>query len=141
MAIKKTEDMEMNEAAATVSEDASGKKKSSASASGKPSWIKMKASEMEDIVVDLAKKGETPAKIGLILRDSHGVPKSTLVGKRITDILKEKKIAYKTDKDIIEANLVPLRTHIAKNKHDPSASRALTKKLWAVHNLEKYSKK
>jgi small subunit ribosomal protein S15 len=103
----------------------------------KPSWVKMKPAELEKIVVELAKEGKTPAQIGLTLRDKHGVPKAKLIGKKIKDILEENKIDYKTDEKIIEGQIEPLKTHIAKNKHDYTASRALTKKLWAVYRLKK----
>ena len=63
----------------------------------KPSWIKLKPKEVEDLVVDLAKKGESPAKIGLILRDKHGIPKTKVFGKKIKQILDQKGIEYKTE--------------------------------------------
>jgi len=103
----------------------------------KLSWVKMKPAELEKIVVDLAKKGANPAKIGLILRDEHGIPKAKLLGKRITEILKENNINFKTDKEIIQERLENIKVHMGKNKHDYSASRALTKKLWMVHKIKK----
>ena len=92
---------------------------------------------MEKIVVELAKKGETPAKIGLILRDSYGIPKSKLFGKRISEILNEKGVGYKSEKNILEENINALRDYTRKHKHDFCASRALTKKLWKIHTYEK----
>ena len=103
----------------------------------KPSWVKMKPAELEKIVVELAKEGKSPAQIGLVLRDKHGVPKAKLFGKKIKKILEENKVGYKSDQNIIEDHIEPLKVHISKNKHDHPASRALTKKLWAVHNLKK----
>ena len=50
-------------------------------------WLKIKPSEVENIVIDLYKKGNTPAKIGLILRDQHGIPKAKLIGKKISKII------------------------------------------------------
>ena len=51
----------------------------------------MSAKEVEELVVSLYKQGESQAKIGLMLRDQHGVPSIKLVtGKKINDILKEK---------------------------------------------------
>ncbi len=103
---------------------------------GKPSWIKMSQKEMEKIVIDLAKEGEGLAKIGLILRDKYGVPKVKLVGGRgVKEILKENKIEFKEDKQIIEKHVSRLKEHLSKNKKDYPASRALTKKLWAVHDI------
>lgn len=104
----------------------------------KPTWIKMKPAELEKKVVELAKEGKSPAQIGLILRDNHGVPRVKLMGKRVTHILKENNITYKSDKDVVDGKLEKLRSHIGKNKHDYSASRSLSKGLW---DLRKASKK
>ncbi len=109
-------------------------KKTKAEAS-KPSWIKMKSEELEKIVVDLANEGKSPAEIGLILRDKHGVPKARLLGKKISAILEEKGINYRSDKQMVEKNVEKLKSHIGKNKHDYGASRALTKKLWAIQRM------
>ena len=102
----------------------------------KPSWVKMKQEEFEKIVVDLAKEGNGLAKVGLILRDKHGIPKSNVYGKKIKDILKEKNVKYASDKEIVENKIRKLREHIKKNKHDHTSTRALTKKLWVLHYLE-----
>lgn len=102
----------------------------------KPSWIKMKPAEMEKLVIALAKEGKTPAQIGLVLRDKHGVPKAKLFGKGIIDVLEEKGIEYKSNRRVVDERIAKLKGHIAKNKHDYPAARALTKELWALHRLE-----
>jgi small subunit ribosomal protein S13e len=103
---------------------------------GKPNWIKMKHEDVEKLIVELAQKGEDPAKIGLVLRDSHGVPKTKLFGKKITQVLVAKKVPFNDEKKLAEKEIEKLRGHVGKNKHDHSASRALTKKLWALRKLE-----
>ena len=105
--------------------------------STKPTWVKMKKEDLEKIVVDLAKQGEKPAKIGLILRDKHGIPKAKNISNKVTKILKDKKISYKTEKQIMNEKIAVLKKHAEKNKYDYPASRALTKKLWVAHKLEK----
>jgi len=107
----------------------------------KSNWIKMKPLELEKIVVELANQGESPAKIGLVLRDKHGIPKAKLFGKRISQILKEKGVKYPDEKSIFEARVNKLNAHIKKNKHDYPASRALTKNLWVLNKLEKQGTK
>jgi len=67
----------------------------------KPSWIKMKSDEMEKIVVELAKKGESPAKIGLILRDKYGIPKVKLFGKRMVEIFAEHGVNYDSGEGLV----------------------------------------
>lgn len=99
--------------------------------------VKIKPAELKKIVVDLAKKGETPEKIGLILRDKHGVPKAKLVDKKITKILEEEGIEYESDKEKVEKKIEKLKMHIKGNKHDYSAQRSLTKKLWDLHHISK----
>jgi small subunit ribosomal protein S15 len=120
--------------AATVEEAAVEKTESK---SAKPSWVKMKSADLEKLVVALAKEGNDPAKIGLILRDKHGVPKAKLFGKRISQILKEHGIEFKTEKKVVEEKISTLQNHFGKNKHDYQSSKALSKKLWVLHAINK----
>lgn len=97
-------------------------------------WIKLKPKEIESLIIDLAKQGNPPVKIGLLLRDKHGIPKSkALTGKRIKKILEDSKIKYEKEKEIIEKKIERLRKHFELNKHDYCSQRALAKTLWAVH--------
>jgi small subunit ribosomal protein S15 len=107
----------------------------------KPTWIKMKPEELEKLVIDLAKKGEPPSKIGIILRDKHGIPKSKLLGKKITKILETSGTEYATEKSLVEQKIEKLKTHIKANKHDYPSQRSLTKNLWAMHKLQKLEQK
>ena len=101
------------------------------------SWVKMKPAELESKVVELAKEGKAPAEIGMILRDRFGIPKTKLFGKRINQILKEKNISIKSEKEITDEKIVHLKEHIVKNKKDYPAARSLTKMLWNLHGIEK----
>jgi ribosomal protein S15P/S13E len=98
----------------------------------KPEWVSLKPAEVEKIIVDLGKKGESPAKIGLILRDQHGIPKSKTVGLKIGKVLRKAGVEYESDKDREKKKVAKLNEHISKNKHDYTAKRSLTKKLWLV---------
>ena len=104
--------------------------------SAKPDWVKMKPAELEKIVVQLGKQGNNPAKIGIILRDKHGIPKAKLLGKRISQILIENNVKFKTEKEAMEAKIKNLESHIATRKHDKGAKRSLTKSLWAIKKLQ-----
>lgn len=97
-------------------------------------WIKMNLADLEKLVIQLHKEGNSPAKIGLILRDKHGVPKAKLIGKKITKILQENNLDYENDEAIVKKDIDNLKKHIEKNIHDYSAKRSLTKKLWVVKN-------
>jgi len=102
---------------------------------GKPSWVKLKKEELEKIVVELAMEGKSPAQIGMILRDKHGVPRAKVLGRKITRILEDKGIDYNDEKKVFEKRVEKLKTHLAKNKHDYPAARSLTKRLWVLKDL------
>lgn len=102
----------------------------------KPEWVKMKAPELEKIVVDLHKQSNSPAKIGTILRDKYGVPKAKLISKKITKILKDAKLNIIPEKEIFSKKMKNLNIHIEKNKHDYTAKRSLGKKLWVMKKFE-----
>jgi ribosomal protein S15P/S13E len=102
----------------------------------KPNWVKMKPAEVESLIVELAKGGNSPAKIGLILRDEHGIPKTKLFGKRLSQVLREKGIKFETEEDGMKKKIETLQNHFGKNKHDYQASKALSKKLWAMNRMQ-----
>lgn len=87
------------------------------------------------MILELAEEIDSPAKIGLILRDKHGIPKSKLISRKITEILKEKNINHKEEKNHIEESIEKIKSHFQKNKHDYSAQRAMAKKLWTIQKL------
>jgi len=98
----------------------------------KPGWVKIKPAEVEKIVIDLYSKGNSMAKIGLILRDEHGVPKAKVLGKRIGEILKNAKVKLNSSKEKIQTEIDTLNRHLEKNKHDQPARKRLIKQLWAI---------
>ncbi|MAG27963.1 hypothetical protein CMI47_20755 [Candidatus Pacearchaeota archaeon] len=91
---------------------------------------KLKSVDVDKLILELAKEDNTPAQIGLILRDQHGIPKAKLVTKKITHLLKEKEASHITEKDIISKKIENLKKHFAAHKHDYAAYNAMTKKLW-----------
>ncbi len=103
----------------------------------KPNWLKVKPADMEKIIIDLAKQGKSSAEIGMILRDQHGIPKSKLLGKKISNIIKEANLKLNGEKELIEIKIKALNSHLDKNKHDKKAKRSLMKNSWIIHKLEK----
>lgn len=101
----------------------------------KSDWMKMKPAELEKIVVELYKKGESTAKIGLVLRDKYGIPKAKLLGKKLTKILIDAKVPVKSEKEAAQKKIDVLNKHIEKNKHDQPARKKLAKQLWAIKKL------
>lgn len=54
-----------------------------------PSWSKATPEDVSDQIFKLAKRGLSPSQIGVILRDSHGIPQVKYVtGNKILRILK-----------------------------------------------------
>ncbi len=39
-----------------------------------PSWVQISASDLTEQIIKLAKKGSSPSQIGVLLRDSYGIP-------------------------------------------------------------------
>tara|TARA_Y100000310_G_C20679233_1_gene814924 strand:- start:1823 stop:2146 length:324 start_codon:yes stop_codon:yes gene_type:complete len=98
-----------------------------------------KSADLTKIVLALAKEGHPPAKIGLILRDKHQIPRAKLLGKKVTQILKENNVEFKTEKTIIADKIENIKSHLGKNKHDYTAQKSLSKRLWQHHKIEKLS--
>ncbi len=110
----------------------------------KPTWIRLKPKEIELLVVKFAKEGNSPSKIGIILRDTYGVPDvEFLTNKKITTILAEKKLLKKFPEDL--ASLIKkvsiLKKHMEENKKDISALRGLQITESKIKKLVKYYKK
>lgn len=93
----------------------------------KSSWVNMKPEEVETKVVELAKKGIPAQRIGLILRDEHGIPKAKLLGLKIKKILIKAKLWTDPETTSLKNKIEGLEKHAAKNKHDYSALRSLSK--------------
>ncbi len=108
----------------------------------KPSWFKKSKEEIEALVIELAKQGLPTAKIGLVLRDSHGVPSAKLSGKKILAILSEHGIKKDPESisDLIKkANQI--EKHLTKNKQDKVARRGLLITKAKISKLAAYYKK
>jgi len=107
----------------------------------KPIWLKTTEKQMEKIVIDLAKRGNSPEKIGLILRDKYGIPTTKLYGKKITQILKENKIEFERDLDKVEKRVEKIQKHLEKNKQDQKARKSLITKVARRVKLKNYYQK
>ena len=108
-----------------------------------PSWVKYSPEEVEQLVVELRKKGYTTAMIGTILRDQYGVPSvKAITGKKITKILEEHGLAPEIPEDLMSLmrKAVKLRKHLQKHKKDIHNSRALIIIESRIRRLVKYYK-
>jgi len=109
-----------------------------------PFWLKLSSEEVESQVIALAKEGNPPSKIGVILRDQYGVPLvKTVSGKKITQIMREAKLAMELPEDL--SNLLKraahLKEHLKKNKKDYVNKRALILVESKIRHLAKYYRK
>ena len=110
----------------------------------KPSWCKYTPEEVEALVVKLAKEGNFPSKIGVILRDQYGIPLvKPLVGKSITEILKEYSLAPSIPEDLemLLRKASRLHAHLEKHKGDRHNKRALQIIESKIHRLSGYYKR
>lgn len=110
----------------------------------KLSWMRYKPKEIELLVVKLAKEGKPASLIGLVLRDSYGVPDvKAIAGKSITKILNEKKISPKIPEDLMAVikKSIAIRKHREENKQDMTSLRGLQITESKIKRLVKYYKK
>jgi small subunit ribosomal protein S15 len=109
--------------------------------SSKPSWVKIKNSEIEKIIIDMAKQGKGSSQIGTTLRDSYGVPDVKLsLKKSITDVMKENKVYPQLPEDMLNLikRAVMVRKHLEKNKMDLHSKRGLQLIESKIKRLGKY---
>lgn len=116
------------------------------SRSRKPSvtskWVKVEKTKIEESIEQMAKEGVPPAKIGLVLRDHHGVPDAKKVlGVSITGFLKQKNLLSQYPSDLIDLvrKAVRLRKHlVSNNKKDKDNRRHLRNVESKINRLVRY---
>lgn len=92
----------------------------------KPAWLKYTEEEVKAIIIKLSNKGITSEKIGLILRDQYGIPKVSLYGLKIKQVIEEKSKNFQEPTNInLKNKLKRIVDHYQKNKQDKNAGRAL----------------
>jgi small subunit ribosomal protein S15 len=110
-----------------------------------PEWLTYSQREVEDLVISLGREGYMPANIGLILRDSYGIPLvKTITGKKVTAILKENNLLINPlpeDLTNLIRRALLLRGHMELNKKDMHNKRNLQCMESKVYRLVKYYKR
>jgi small subunit ribosomal protein S15 len=110
----------------------------------KPEWSEHTPEQVEELVVQLAKKGESASSIGLILRDSYGIPLvKAITGKKISHILKDNKITTPLPEDLtaLIKRALKVRQHLEENKKDLEGTKGLHRIESKIYRLIKYYKK
>ena len=108
------------------------------------SWVSYKPKEVEQLIVKLAKQEKSSSEIGMILRDTYGIPDvQTLLGKKVMAVIKEKKLAKDLPEDL--TNLIKrhieVMKHLESNHHDMVAKRGMQLTESKIKRLVKYYKK
>ena len=109
-----------------------------------PSWVSYTQEEVEQLVIELAKRGFSPSMIGIILRDQYGIPLvKPILGKSITEVLQEHGLAPQIPEDLMNLirRAVKIRKHLEEHPKDLSARRGLNLVESKIHRLIKYYKR
>ena len=109
-----------------------------------PVWLRYKPKEVELIIAKLAKEGKNASEIGIILRDTYGIPDAKLLfKKKLSHILKKTGITSEVPDDLtaLIRKSVTIRKHMENNKKDQTAKRGLTLTESKIKRLTKYYKK
>jgi small subunit ribosomal protein S15 len=110
----------------------------------KPVWVELSAEEVENEVVKLARKGYSKSRIGVLLRDSYGIPLVRVVtGKTISQILEENDIKTPIPEDLTDLikKALNLRKHMETNHKDLESRKGLQRTESKIFRLIKYYKK
>ena len=110
----------------------------------KPAWIRYSAKEVEQLVVKLAKQEVKPSRIGIILRDSYGIPDvKKITKKKISKILEENKLQEGLPEDLTNLikKQIKITKHLKKNHKDVPGKRGLQLTESKIRRLVKYYKK
>lgn len=106
-----------------------------------PKWIEKSKKEVEELIISMAKEGNSSSDIGRILRDQHGIPSvKSVCGTTIMAILKEAGEAPELPEDLMNliTSAVNLRKHIVKNTKDLHNKRGLHLIESKIKRLQKY---
>jgi small subunit ribosomal protein S15 len=109
-----------------------------------PSWIRYKPKEAELLIAKLGKDGKAASQIGLLLRDTYGIPSvRSLCGKSVSLVLKDKKLNPAVPEDInaLLKRYVAIKKHMESNTHDQTAKRGLNITESKIGKLAKYYKR
>lgn len=110
----------------------------------KPSWVRYSIKETEQLIIKLAKGKKNLSDIGMILRDTYGVPDvKVLTKKSINKILKENDLLPKLPNDLVALikKDIALTKHLESNKKDEVAKRGQQLTESKIKRISKYYKR
>ena len=109
-----------------------------------PAWVSYKAKEIKQLVTKLVKSGNSASKVGIILRDSYGVPNTkAIVGQSVLAVIRESNLQPKLPEDLsaLINKHIRFSKHMEYNTKDMSTKRGLMITESKIHRLSKYYKK
>lgn len=107
----------------------------------RPDWIEMDRKSIEKLIIDLYNKGYSTSRIGIVLRDIHGVPDvKTAIGVSMYDVLKQNKIKMDYPEDMINLmrRAVRMHRHMDENHKDVHNKRQLQLTEAKIRRLVRY---
>lgn len=109
-----------------------------------PSWCKYREEEVEPIIVNLSKQGNSQSSIGSTLRDKYGIPLTkSITGEKIGKMLSKAKLSPDIPEDlgVLLGKAEGLAKHLRRNnKQDYANKHALALVESKVHRLGNYYK-
>ncbi len=108
-----------------------------------PKWVQYDPEEIEEIIVDLARKGYGPSMIGIVLRDQFGIPLvKPILGKTITQVLEEHCMKMVVPEDLFRLmeKAVNLRRHLEEHPKDTHAKKGLLDLESKIRRIANYYK-
>jgi len=110
----------------------------------KPEWIDTPPEKVEELVVNLYKKGYSLSMIGIILRDQYGIPLvKAITGKKMLRILKERGMAPEIPEDLYNLirRAIRIRRHLEEHPKDYHSKRGLQLIESKIYRLSRYYKR
>ncbi len=107
-------------------------------------WIRYKPEEIEKLIVKLHKSNNSISQIGMILRDTYGIPRVKYITKKsISKILKDNEQLPKIPEDLtyLIKKDIRLVKHLDINKKDMTVWRGLNITESKINKLAKYYKR
>ena len=108
------------------------------------SFVTMKKAEVEKLIIKFAKEDMNQSKIGLVLRDTYGVPSiKKITGTSIGKILEKQKLKFAIPEDLqaLVVKAKRLTKHLGTNLRDTHNSRGLQLIESKIRRLSNYYKK
>lgn len=99
--------------------------------------------QVKEHICKLARKGMTPSQIGVVLRDSHGIPQvASVTGSKVLRILKGSGLAPDIPEDLYHLikKAVSMRKHMERSRKDKDGKFRLILIESRIHRLARYYK-